>query len=289
MTARAHFVSDPVMSAIHEFSPFTQEIQLHLFAVGSMALETGKWNARNVRDSFWRFYVNDRDGASLILPNSECALRANRLYFVPENVLFSCANRNALGHFFIHFDVLGVPRPVLQRFFAQPVELEAAPQLQRAARALARDLQNGSTPEAVLQCRAQALLFAALAHSFTVREAGAVHDFWELAARHEAVAPALEYIEAHLSAPLNNEVLARRCHWSADHFARRFRECVGQTPAQYVQARRIAVASQQLLFTEKSIEQIAQETGFADRFHFSRVFALHKQYPPAAYRKRTRV
>jgi transcriptional regulator GlxA family with amidase domain len=56
-----------------------------------------------------------------------------------------------------------------------------------------------------------------------------------------------------------------------------------------VQARRIAVASQQLLFTEKSIEQIAQETGFADRFHFSRVFALHKQYPPAAYRKRTRV
>jgi AraC-like DNA-binding protein len=277
------------MPTIHEFSSFTQEIHLHLFTIGTMALKAGKWSAQNVRDSFWRFYVNDRDGAVLILPDGEYALRANRLYFVPENVLFSCANRSTLGHFFIHFDVLGVPRPVLQRFFAQPMEIEASSHLLREARSLAEVLRIESTLDAALQCRALALLFAALARVFAARKTGILHDFWEIAEHHEAVAPALEYIEKHLHARLTNEVLARRCHWSADHFARRFRECIGQTPAQYVQARRIAVASQQLLFTTKSIEQIAHETGFADRFHFSRVFAQHKQYAPAAYRKRIRV
>jgi len=76
---------------------------------------------------------------------------------------------------------------------------------------------------------------------------------------------------------------------SEDHFIRRFRECVGQSPAQYIQEQRVARAAQRLVFTTESIDAIAAATGFANRFYFSRVFTRHMGTSPAAYRNAPRV
>ena len=64
-----------------------------------------------------------------------------------------------------------------------------------------------------------------------------------------------------------------------------FRERVGCTPAQYVLERRIAAAAQDLLFTNDSIEQIADRLGFANRYHLTRMFTRRVGIPPAAYRR----
>jgi len=48
-------------------------------------------------------------------------------------------------------------------------------------------------------------------------------------------------------------------------------------------------AAQALLFTADSIETIAAESGFANRFYFSRVFMRHMGVSPAIYRKAVRV
>ncbi len=75
---------------------------------------------------------------------------------------------------------------------------------------------------------------------------------------------------------------------SGDYFMRRFRECVGQTPQQYVLERWLVAAAQRLVFTDDGIERIAAETGFGNRFYVSRVFARHFGLPPATYRKQGR-
>ena len=102
------------------------------------------------------------------------------------------------------------------------------------------------------------------------------------------VAPALEYIEKNLANEITNPILARLCCLSEDHFARRCREIIGETPGQFVRNRRVAIASQELLFSADSIEEIATHAGFCNRFYFSRVFASEMGMPPAAYRKMTR-
>jgi len=61
-----------------------------------------------------------------------------------------------------------------------------------------------------------------------------------------------------------------------------------QTPAKYVQERRVAAATEKLVFSEATIDQIAEETGFANRFHFSRVFTQIMSVGPGTYRKRQR-
>jgi len=104
-----------------------------------------------------------------------------------------------------------------------------------------------------------------------------------------AVMPALRYIDEHLGEAMDNATLAAQCHLSEDHFIRRFRESVGQTPAQYVLDRRVSTAAQQLVFSSESIEAIADQTGFPNRFYFSRMFARRMGVPPAAYRNTSRV
>jgi transcriptional regulator GlxA family with amidase domain len=105
----------------------------------------------------------------------------------------------------------------------------------------------------------------------------------------EPVLPAILWIEANLSQTLANGPLAALCCLSEDYFIRRFRECVGQSPAQYIQERRVTRAAQQLLFTAHSIERIAEETGFGSRCYFTRVFTRQTGVTPAAYRKASRV
>jgi transcriptional regulator GlxA family with amidase domain len=99
------------------------------------------------------------------------------------------------------------------------------------------------------------------------------------------VAPALHLVDERLGHPLPNQALARACGLSLDAFVRRFRAEIGQSPAQYVRERRVAVAAQHLLYTDAAIEDIADATGFGSRAYFTRVFAQRMGLGPAAYRR----
>jgi AraC-like DNA-binding protein len=265
------------------------QMHLRLFTAAVIPIKAGEWNAQHVCDPFWRFYLNERDGASLKLKDRSVPLDAAALYLVPEGVDFSCANSGTIKHFFMHFDVLGVPRPILQQLFGAPLEIDKTSDLAHEASLLRAQVEITEGFSISLQCRAKALLFGCLGHVFELSERQNLAQYPHLSAHHAPILPALEWIESHLDEKISNQVLARLCHWSEDHFARRFSECVGQSPGSYIRSRRIALASQQLLFSSKSIEQIAQESGFANRFHFSRAFVRDKNSTPAAYRKTTRV
>lgn len=257
------------------------ELHVRLFHSDYLRLQAGEWDAREVRDAFWRFYVNDRDGAALLLKDKVVPLQAGRLYFVPEDVFFSCDNDRPVEHYYAHFDVIGLPISVRQALFGAPVEISNV-DLQQEARDIAKQVKSTLALDIALRCRIKALLLRSLA---CVLEDNAATEFVG-SAYHENLEPAIQYIEIHLSKRIDNSQLARCCHWSTDHFGRRFHESIGKTPGQYIQSRRIAVASQLLLFTEKSIEEIAEETGFSNRFHFSRAFARVMNCGPAAYRRK---
>ncbi len=278
-----------LLMATPRLANIVDQMHLRLFTAMVIPIGAGHWNTQHVCDAFWRFYLNERDGASLELEDRSVPLRAGALYIVPEGVHFSCANALAVKHFFIHFDLLGVPRPILQQLFGAPLEIDRTSGLLREASLLRSQLETTDDFSFSLQCRAKALLFGCLGHIFQRSEQQYRAQYHNLSAHHAPILPALEWIESHLEEKISNRVLARLCHWSEDHFARRFSECVGQSPGSYIQSRRIAVASQQLLFSNKSIEEIARQSGFANRFSFSRAFVREKQSTPAAYRKITRV
>jgi AraC-like DNA-binding protein len=277
------------MKDLFRTTNLVDNLHLRLFETAFRRFEAGEWRARNVQSSFWRFYMNFRDGAFIELENAEVPLRAGRLYFVPAGVYFHCRSRAPFEHFYAHFDVIGLPGPALRELFAAPIELPENQNLQRATRAIANDLKNVAPMDLMRQCAVKSSLYGGL--SLYLQSLPATRREWlsNVSAAHGPVLPALHYVEENLGARITNADLARRCHLSEDYFIRRFRECVGQSPLRYVLERRITVAAQQLLFTERSIEQIAQDMGFGNRFYFSRLFARQTGVSPAAYRKASRV
>jgi transcriptional regulator GlxA family with amidase domain len=93
--------------------------------------------------------------------------------------------------------------------------------------------------------------------------------------------PMLTWIVEHLSEPMTVDTLARQSAMSSRTFARRFREETGTTPHAWITSQRVLRAEELLETTGRSIDQIADDVGFANaatlRHHFTRARGLSPQ------------
>ncbi len=92
----------------------------------------------------------------------------------------------------------------------------------------------------------------------------------------------LELIAAQLDARLTVEMLAREVGLSPAHFARAFRETMGQAPHQYLLGLRLERARRLLELCGADLSDVAQRTGFADQAHFTRLFKRAYGITPGA-------
>ncbi|MDX2226640.1 MAG: helix-turn-helix domain-containing protein [Verrucomicrobiae bacterium] len=99
----------------------------------------------------------------------------------------------------------------------------------------------------------------------------------------------LNHIDHFPGTDLSNPVLARKAGMSTGAFIRLFSRHLRISPAVHVSRQRIRHAARLLAFTEKTMEEIAEESGFPNRHYLSRVFARQFKCGPAEYRRRHRV
>jgi AraC family transcriptional regulator len=95
----------------------------------------------------------------------------------------------------------------------------------------------------------------------------------------------LDYIEQHLGEDLSLESLAAEVNLSPLYLVRAFRSAVGQSPHQYVVARRVEHARRLLAGTALPIAEISLASGFSSQSHLSSWFRRLVGVSPAAYRK----
>jgi transcriptional regulator GlxA family with amidase domain len=93
------------------------------------------------------------------------------------------------------------------------------------------------------------------------------------------------WIGEHPDAELTVEALADRVAMSPRHFARVFREEVGETPARYVEAVRVEAARRLLERTGRSVDDVASACGFGTAETLQRAFRRRLGVSPGAYRR----
>ena len=97
----------------------------------------------------------------------------------------------------------------------------------------------------------------------------------------------LDYIETNLEGNLTLDRMASIACLSRFHFARAFRQAVGQSPHRYVSTRRLERAKALLLRGDRPLVDIALSLGFSSQANFTRAFKQATGHSPGQYRQTT--
>src|SRR5689334_9102612 len=78
------------------------------------------WSWPDLSAPHWRWYWNDRPGASITVGSERLPLRPDRIILIPPYTSFSSSMARPVKHLFIHFTLpwnynLPVPRPLIRR------------------------------------------------------------------------------------------------------------------------------------------------------------------------------
>lgn len=101
----------------------------------------------------------------------------------------------------------------------------------------------------------------------------------------EKTAAVIDYIEDHLSEKLDLELVAEAVHYSKYYLHRIFTQTVGLTVHDYVKRRQLTEAAKLLVFSEKSILEIALLAGYESQQAFTDSFRAMYKKAPGQYRE----
>ncbi len=251
------------------------EHTIRLLDCGRVRLLAHKWDYSQVSSPYWHLYWNDKPGAVLSEGNKRYDLKSQVLALIPPHAVFSTHIYRPAHHFYIHFQLL---QPTLA--MQSGIRLIS---LLPTGKALLRD-----TLDALRHAPETRGKLSFLARSLVEWAFSTMTDSASPARQSDArLAAILTFLDQHVGALLDNGNLARQVGMSKNAFMRLFKAQYGMTPHAVIQRKRIEKACIMLHFSNASIDQIAEATGFCDRFHLSRTFKRIQGIAPAAFRRQT--
>lgn len=236
-----------------------------------------------LRDVFWRIYFNRDPGAAIRHPGGIFAIPAGIPVAIPPYGEFHASCSRRVRHAWLHFDT-PVPAPDEVRRLV-PAPLALRPHAGWDSLFSALPLQEDSPAGLRLLC--QSLICGAVVEACAAA-GSAGQDSTGVAQARLRIGPALMRIDRDIARPPDGQAMAGLCGLTRSHFVRVFRLATGQSPARYVLERRVHRVAGLLASTDLPIERLAADFGFADRYHFTRVFTRVMRVSPAAYRRASR-
>mgnify|MGYP001106609917 CR=1 FL=1 len=250
-------------------TPAQSPVRLLSWGCGHVA----DWNypASIMQTSFWRCYLNDRAVAHIWLGAKKFSLSDKQICLIAPDTAFSCANDQDFWQLYFHFNLEWTFTSKRNKVLFLPVWPEAKQFFSQMKRRGAGITQQHFLAGLGFLHSALGRLPAELFSGKPV-----------LDSRLQGVIKMLDHPTiGHFS----NSQLAQRAGMGENAFIRLFSSQIGKPPQQYYREKRIERACWLLNNSKASIEQIANETGFVDRYHFSKVFKTSTGETPASYRR----
>lgn len=272
--AAPHAKRDPFFSLVPEGSP--HEVQgerevmlpgmaLEIFATRKIRLQ--QWNLHKLIDPYWRLYCPVEGRATVLCGETEMNLLPGRLYLIPPRTVISSHNPVPFTKWYVHF-ILG--RPDLRSvpgIYSCPVDELAERYLDSLSRARGEPC-NWESAALVIHALGKLPPYA-----------------WTDQKLDPRVLRAMEFLQANLSRRITAEDAARAAGVSVRNLNHLFRSQLRLAPMTVLLSYRLDRACHLLRHTDQSIEQVAENCGFPNRYYFSRMLKQHRGVSPAAYRK----
>jgi AraC-like DNA-binding protein len=209
-----------------------------------------------------------------VIPEEGYNLRGGRISETAENELGELLENGAIEHLFVHF-TLGYPYDNVSPGiypFRMNGHLE-----EKIVRLRNHLTENAAQFNFTVFLTIQSLICELL---FSMGE-----EAWKYPIKDARIAKVISHIENNIGDDFTNESLANMANMATNAFSRLFKDCVGETLQNFIRKKRIQRACLLLLHSDQSIDAIADKTGFANRYHFTRIFNHITGYTPAKYKK----
>ena len=246
-------------------------INIHICLNALLGAPNGiEWRQDRLCVPYWRVYWNSAPGACIITAEGRHELVPDEVVILPPRTEYSTRAERETNHFYLHFSA-GEPFDAVRPggLFSRDRRIVAF------ARELSRELEKAA-PNARTMLKIRRYICEILL-------AVPVDRLPEERFADPTVERAIEI--ADLFPDISISELAERLAVCWGALIRRFTRVTGMTPQRFLRRRRLERAAMLLHFSGRNIKEIAQETGFCDRYYFSRLFRAEFNYPPAAYKR----
>lgn len=261
-----------------------------------------QWEFNELSFPFWRIYHNSFSGAVILYDNKEYALTPDKIVMIAPNTSYSSrlydhkipdtgyalkGGRITSGlseeqlitdqcilHLFIHFNI-GMP---YDNISPGVYIYELTDHLKEKLQIIKRHLNYEHTRFSFYCSLSIKSLISDLLSE--VPESN-----WTAITKDHRILEVLKYAENNINNELGNPILAEQAKMATNAFTRLFTEEIGTSPQKYIKKIRIDQACILLHHSNVSIDEVAIKTGFADRYHFSRIFKQITGVSPAKYKK----
>ena len=224
------------------------------------------WNAQNSIMPFWVLWYNFEPGNACQLRDKRIQLGPEKILLIPPNTFYSGEFDTEVTHFYVWFKTSGC--------FSSPgheaLELPAEPFRKRIE-------------EAIIPGNRHFFILYTLISEILCSIPGDFFDLQAVSARALNIEKALHFISQH-DGDVTNEQIAAHLHLSRTRLLHLFKESVGISPQKYCAQIKMLFA-EQLLKSGKSIQAVADASGYADRYHFSKEFKRFHQVPPGRWQR----
>ncbi|MCU0796139.1 MAG: AraC family transcriptional regulator [Akkermansiaceae bacterium] len=232
------------------------------------------WTMNSLHSPFWRLYFNLDAGAWVQQEAGDpIRIEAGAAYLVPSGTHLSSGLERPVRHLFCHFLIDG-DAPLLQRTLHR-MEMDEA--TIRRLKNLAVDLLTQPMNDGENCPEIHAIVGAILADHGLLRRGRRL--------LHPGVGKVMAVLEARNYPAMDNQKMAELAGMSTNALIRAFAAETGSTPQHWLREKRIVMACHRLIHTADTIDQIAEAHGFANRYHFTRVFRAVRGVSPAAWRR----
>jgi len=263
-----------------------------------------KWTSHEMAFPYWRLYWNKNNGA-YVKTHQKIFLSPEKIILIPPDTSFSTGidylpvtepsnpndlvgnriidledekqktEKGRIAHLFIHFTLGFKLDKVRKQVYAFKINNGQRALIDSIIKKLLNESSNFDAVDTLIINR---LILSAVSLIPS--------KYFETPKVDPRINYLLEFIDENAGGKLTNKILAEKIYMTTNSFTRLFKEQMKVSPQEYVRKVRIDKACNLIENRTVTIDNIAYECGFTDRFHFSKVFKKQKGIPPVEYRKR---
>jgi AraC-like DNA-binding protein len=264
-----------------------------------------KWNYKNVISPYYRMYYIDGGEGSVSAGKRSCLLEPGFLYLIPSFTICNLHCPSWLSQYFIHFfedsrDGLSLFHDNRTIFkiqasdtdignFKRFLEINPFRKINRSDNPKVyeknvyyqeyEDLNKKQSNKFFLETQG---ILLQLVSRFLDAEQSPYVNINDIPSK---IVDLLGFIQLNLNQPLTVKMLADKVNLHPDYLSRIFLKLTGERPLSYIHTKRIERAQYLIVTTDKSLTQIAEDTGFSSLPHFSKIFRAVTSLTPGKYRE----